>query len=134
MEKVTLETMNYMLLSNTVYGVINWAKSQVSHVIKYPSKPIFKESFNSTEAKKYALLLKDYEKSIKHYSSELKKQSVITSQINEQILLFIKEQSGLDTIPDKYIDKVYSLAWDRAHSEGYYGVYCYLLDLVAIFK
>lgn len=45
----------------------------------------------------------------------------------------IKEESGLNEIPEQYRAKVYSYAYQQGHSSGYSEVYNYLLDLVGIF-
>lgn len=45
----------------------------------------------------------------------------------------IKEDSGLNDIPEQYRDKVYSYAYREGHSSGYGAVYSILINLVEIF-
>ena len=48
----------------------------------------------------------------------------------------VREESGLNNlkIPQRQADKIWSKAWQDGHSDGYYSVYCKLLELVELFE
>ena len=69
----------------------------------------------------------EYEKSVNAYKEEFVRLYGLLEDM-------IKEDSGLNTIPEQYRDKVYSYAYQQGHSSGYGEVYNYLLDLVDIFE
>lgn len=79
------------------------------------------------EKEEYQKLLREYETNNDFYKSESKRLYDILDDI-------IREDSGLNDIPEQYRDKVYSYAWERGHSSGYSEVYNCLCDLVEIFN
>ncbi len=79
------------------------------------------------EKEEYQKLSKEYETNNDFYESESKRLYDILDDI-------IREDSGLNGIPEQYRDKVYSYAYENGHSSGYIEIYNYLLDLVEIFK
>lgn len=54
--------------------------------------------------------------------------------VNNLIEEYILEESGLNTIPEQYRDKVGRYAYDVSHSSGHYEVYQTLCELVKIFN
>ena len=85
--------------------------------------------------------IEDYTKKVEQYNIDLAEYK-IENEIYESesrrlwdlLEEKIKEDSGLNTIPEQYRDKVYSYAYQRGHSSGYGEVYGYLCDLVNIFE
>lgn len=51
-----------------------------------------------------------------------------------QLWSFIEEHAELNIVPDKYHDKLRSMAWEKGHSEGWYSVLTQLKNLVSIFE
>ena len=79
-----------------------------------------------SEKEKYKIDLEEYKIKNTFYGDESMK---LYSLLEEKI----KDDSGLNSIPEQYRDKVYSYAYEQGHGSGYGEVYNYLLDLVEIF-
>lgn len=98
-----------------------------------PKKPFLTKGAGSVAAQKYAEELAAYES-----ENETCKQARDAAQehnrkVNELIETLIREESGLNLIPEQYRDKVYAYAWQTGHSSGYSEVYNHLSELVDIF-
>lgn len=133
MEEVTLKKLIEITNTSSVSNAIDWAFEQQCEYILKPTKPV--QSINSsTDAKKYAIALEEYEKNLESYKIDIEIYKKRENEINLVITEFIKEMSGLNTIPEQYRDKVYAKAYSDAHSYGYDSVYIELLDLVEIFN
>lgn len=78
------------------------------------------------EKEEYKKLLEEYNININFYELESKRLYDILDDI-------IREDSGLNDIPEEYRNKVYRYAWERGHFSGYSEVYNCLCDLVEIF-
>jgi hypothetical protein len=90
-------------------------------------KPTEEEVSNFlAEKEKYKTDLEDYKTKDEFYRKE-------SSRLYSLLEYKIKEDSGLNNIPEQYRDKVYSYAYQQGHGSGYGEVYNYLLDLVEIF-
>ena len=79
-----------------------------------------------SEKEKYKIDLEEYKIKNTFYGDESMK---LYSLLEEKI----KDDSGLNSIPEQYRDKVYSYAYQQGHGSGYGEVYNYLLGLVEIF-
>jgi trehalose-6-phosphate synthase len=84
------------------------------------------ENYNNS-SKQYHLILVDYENKKSFYDSESLR---LWDLLHEKV----KEDSGLNDIPEKYRDKVYSYACREGHSSGYIEIYNILCELVDIFN
>jgi hypothetical protein len=88
----------------------------------------------SDEALKYATDLKEYEAADAKYKEFMAERSKESNRIHQLTEELIREESGLNDIPEQYRDKTYSYAYNQSHGFGMQEVYHTLLDLVEIFK
>lgn len=130
MEQVTLEKLQEF---GSVSQAIEWAQKQYGTYPKPPIKPLLSVIHTSDDVGIYQKNLQHYEKAYEEYKKE--KESWVTNQrvINKIIEQYIKDQSGIDSIPEQYRDKLYSKAYEDGHSNGYYEVYLKLISLIEIF-
>lgn len=98
-----------------------------------PNKPRQPNTFDSKSAMEYGASLAEYESQKVDYDNANALAKEHNSDVDRLIVRYIQLESGLNTIPAQYQDKVYSFAWDKGRSAGYYEVYSYLTDLVEIF-
>ena len=91
-------------------------------------------SDNIKMVKEHLQNLEKYEEDKKAYNAAVEKNAPVNDEINEVFLEYLKEKSGLNTIPKQYRDKVYSYAYQQGHSSGYGEVSSYLIELVDIFN
>ena len=128
-----IKKMKEIACTSTIYDAIHWALEQGLELPKIPKKPIIHIN-NSSDAKQYAIELEEYEKKYAEYEDNFYEYKKIKIAIENVIVEFIKEMSGLNDIPEQYRDKVYSKAYEYGHSSGLSEVYNTLLDLVEIFN
>jgi DNA-binding ferritin-like protein (Dps family) len=135
MEKTqTVVTLEAMKDFNSVMEAIQWAESQYKNEYKSaPSKPILSNNATSEEARKYADLLEVYEKETIDHKETIRLYYEKMNKIQSVIVEYIKDYTGLNTIPKQYRDKVYSKAYEDGHSGGFYEVYLKLESLLEIF-
>lgn len=131
-----LEFMDNSYVNNgSVHDTIQLAIALTPKCGARPSKPYLSHNHKSEEAIKYANALKEYEANVAEYRKTEQEIDVIRNYIYEAIVKFIKSESGFnDHVPVKYMDKVYNLAYENGHSNGYYSVYQELESLVKIFS
>lgn len=111
---------------------IKYAQEQYGEYPSKPSKPNLKHGHSSVEAKQYVSDLEAWEKGMVEYNKQKSEYQERSSLVNEVIEDFIKDEAGLDTVPETSRGKVWSKAWSDGHSNGYsevYGVLCSLVDL-----
>lgn len=130
MEQVTLEKLQEL---SSVEHAISWAKKQYGDSPKLPTKPVLLGKHTSEDVGEYQKNLQLYEKAYDDYKIEKEIFHKNRSKIDAVIVEFIKEESGLNTIPEVYRDNVYSKAYEDGHSCGYYEVYLKLNSLLEIF-
>ncbi len=131
--KFTLESLQQRLenieLDTYPQGVINWALDQRQ---PRPHQP--RNTPTTVEDAKIVLKqLEEYERLKKIYDQDLTAIEEFNAEIEEAVVAFMKDESGLLTIPKQYQDGVYSYAWNQGHSYGYAEVYGHLVELVKIF-
>jgi len=121
---------------SNVKTAIEYAKTQYGAYPAYPAdnlrKPILPEKHDSEVIAKFHAEYMEYEEAIKKANNKQKAYRYKVNEINEVIIDFIKEESGLNTIPEQYRDKVYSKAYENGN--GFYEVYIELCSLVDIFS
>lgn len=130
MEQVTLEKLQKF---GSVSQAIEWAQNQYDTYPKLPAKPILLAKHTSEDVSKYQKDLHEFEKAYDNHKIEKEKYNTNSNNINNLIVQFIKQEAGLDTIPEQYRDKVYSKAYEDGHSSGYYEIYLNLNSLLEIF-
>ncbi len=79
-----------------------------------------------SEKEKYKIDLEEYKIKNTFYGDESMR---LYPLLEEKI----KDDSGLNSIPEQYRDKVYSYAYEQGRGSGYGEVYHYLCNLVEIF-
>ncbi len=102
---------------------------------KLPKKPILLSRTPTQDN------IEKYTKGVEQYELELNEYRIKNSVFKEEsarlyslLVEKVKEDSGLNDIPEQYRDKVYSYAYEQGHGSGYSEVYHYLHNLVEIFK
>lgn len=132
--KFTLESLQEKLNEQDMHpqGVINWALDQRQ---KYPARPHKPQNMPKTveDAEMLVKQLKDYERLKDIYHQDLIAIEAFNAEIEEAVVAFMKDESGLLTIPKQYQDGVYSYAWNQGHAYGHAEVYSHLVELVKIF-
>lgn len=116
-----------------LYEIIKTLENLRVHVPR-PNKPIQPKDISSTGYREYADKLKTYEVELEEYRNDQAKCSIFNIKVDVLIHDFVCEESGLNTIPEQYRNKVFSKAWSDGHSGGYYEVYQELCELVEIFN
>ena len=129
----TLESLAVFTREMGVTGTISHLQSLKGYANK-PPRPAMPKAHTSQGARQYAEDLEAYEKEISDYNEANKLATEHNRMVHDTIVEYIKDESGLAGVPEKYRDNVYSFAWDKGHSAGYYEVYTYLCDLVEIFE
>lgn len=132
--KITLDSLQQMLSQPTAYpqGVINWALDQRQPRPDRPHQP--RNTPTTVEDAKIVLKqLEEYERLKKIYDQDLAAIEEFNAEIEEAVVAFMKDESGLLTIPKQYQDGVYGYAWNQGHAHGHSEVYSHLQELVKIF-
>lgn len=118
-----------------IYDAIEYANK--SNPFPYPErigKPFLCKNPTSNDAVEYATKLKHYEDSLVSY----KESKMLYDQGKREIIHLIeeriKDEAGLDIVPEQYRDKVYYHAYSSGHSYGYSEVYNHLCTLIDIFE
>jgi len=105
---------------------------------EYPSRPPY-PTLNvvrptSEQALKYAQDLAKYEDAILQYKSKKAEYDAQYNILNTILEQYIWNISGLTKlVPEDRQRKVWNLAWEKGHSNGYYEVYLELCQLVELF-
>lgn len=143
MENVTIEKLQNVGVDSITLA-IEWAKSQYPKYPERVSKPtmptlsskhtsedlsVYTKDFASYQDK-----FKEYEEKTKTYKTDLESYNTKVREINKVIEEYIKEEAGLNDIPEKSRAKVFAKAWQDRHGSGYYEVYLELEELVDLFK
>jgi hypothetical protein len=120
---------------SSVYEVETYARGKRMPYPNYVSKPSkLPRGHSAKEALEYAQKLAEYEELEKEHDIKVREASIYNSTIDAVIVEWMKENSGLNDIPEQYRSKVYSLAYERGHSSGHSEVMSNLIDLVHIFE
>ena len=119
--------------NGNVYQAIRDADTLKADYSFHPKKPFLLKGANSGTAQKYAQDLAAYEAAKEVYNKEAKAAQEHNRKVYQLIENLIREESGLNFIPEQYRDKVYSHALQSGHSSGYSEVYNHLCELVDIF-
>jgi Zn-dependent oligopeptidase len=118
----------------SVFNAIQFAQNTN---IAYPArvtKPILKNSNDVEKLMAHVEALKQYEIDKMVFDTELDCYNNVRIHNNTIVEEYIKDESGLNNIPEQYQEKVFNKAWSDGHSDGYYSVYQELCNLVDIFN
>jgi hypothetical protein len=129
-------THNPQVVISELRSMVLRKRSEVK-VDKWVSKPTMARMTGKDEkekAQKLLIEIEAYEKTEKRIKAQMKKRDAIGNHWEKMAIQYLKEESGLFTIPKKYQQKVWSKAWEYGHSNGYPEVYHYLRDLLEIFE
>lgn len=132
MKKLTIEMLNSY---DSVNAAIKFAETYYDdNYLPKPVKPaIPRRAHTSTEAVEYAQKLEVWEKKMEEYYKVRNAAQQVENEVNAVLEQYLKEQAGLNSIPEKSQAKVWQKAWDDSHSSGYYSVYQELVQLVELF-
>jgi hypothetical protein len=100
-------TLEYLQAIGDNYQAIEFARGEMIDYPERVKKPSLKNNPTSQDAEEFALNLKQYEKDIELYNNSKKEVQEYNSKIDDILIEFIKEASGLNSIPEQYRDKVY---------------------------
>lgn len=131
MELVTVEKMKGQ---GDVYKAIEWAQKQKGEYPERPKKPNLPSKHTSLDATQYVDELFLWEKQMIIHNGLTTAYMANENSINDVIIEYIKDMSGLADIPKQYQEKVYSKAYEDGHSGGFYAVYQELDSLIDIFN
>lgn len=103
--------------------------------VSKPTVPRLKSNVPSQEEMETYLNARvAYEKELEEYGFNNDSYKQESSRLWNLLEEKIKEDSGLNDIPEQYRNKVYSYAYREGHSSGMGEVYNYLIELVEIFN
>ena len=125
------------LYRDSVYNIFEKLDNYKSN-LDYPRKPKFPKLLSTSpsiqEIESYKQDMSSYEIDLEKYVQD----KIVYDNISNTIVSLkeeiIREESGLNKIPEQYRDKVYDVAYRSGHSSGYLEVYNKLVDLVEIFE
>jgi hypothetical protein len=112
---------------------IQWAQEQMPEFPDAPKRPRLALAHTSKEAELYAVELQQFEASQQNYKAARNAVQSLSNAIDAVICEFIKQDCGLESVPEQYREKLWNKAWEDGHSSGYYEVHNKLLGLVEIF-
>ena len=102
---------------------------------KLPTKPRLKSTTpDADEIKAYGKAMIQYELDHVKATELILQQKQFNGKIEVALDELIRDESGLNDIPEQYRDKVYSKAYSDGHSSGYLSFYYELTELVEIFN
>jgi hypothetical protein len=119
--------------NGNVYQAIRDADMLKADYSYHPKKPFILKGANSVTVQKYAEDLAAYEAEKEVYDKAAREAQDHNRKVYALIENLIREESGLNFIPEQYRDRVYAHAWQTGHSSGYSEVYNHLCELVDIF-
>jgi len=132
-----MKKINYInKFGNSVLEASEYAKSLHPEYPVKPVKPTIRnpKSPSPVDHRDYATVLEKYEQEMIEWRIKRDEYDKISNEINSELVGYIKEVAGLNSIPEKFRDKIWNKAWDDGHAYGYSEVYYKLLDLVDIFN
>jgi len=118
---------------NDVFDTITYCKRLEVPYSMRPMKPILPPSHSTEQVMEYAKKLEEYLVKNEGYAAMVVIANAHNRAVEKLIEDYIIEESGLNTIPSQYRNKVYDYAYDQSHSNGYYEVYQTLIELCKIF-
>jgi hypothetical protein len=130
----TQEEIDIRLQNVGTYDMIKSLEKLRVHVSR-PSRPDSGciKIKTAQEHREYADKLEQYEKEMEEYKVQDNMCKIHNLKVDTLILDFIKNEAGLNSIPEQYRNKVFSKAWSDGHSDGYYEVFMQLSELINIF-
>ena len=129
----SIEDFNKFAETHAIYETIEWAKTQKGNCPKAPIKPKTQNITSSAQAQELAIAFANWENEMAAYNKENQNWLDNKYKIESVLEDYIKEQAGLNDIPESSRDKVWDYAWAQGHSDGYYQVYLYLCQVVDLF-
>lgn len=121
-----------------VEQAIEYAETFFPVVIENPIKPTLKKNPTVSEATEFVELLKIYEIDLVKYNDDVIIESKLYDDVQNIIVSYIKEVSGLNDIDEKYHQEIlhgcdfyYSIKYGN---ESYYDIYKALIEKIKDFK
>jgi hypothetical protein len=130
-----MEISAFTIENDSIYDAeLKISKYLTEIYFKKPYEPNLASTRPSTEEiKKYNILKKEYDSNLKLYKDNQAFYMSEKSRVYSLLTIKLKEDSGLNTIPEQYRDKVYAYAYEQGHSSGMSEVSIYLERLLQIF-
>ena len=119
--------------NGNVYQAIRDADTLTVEYPYHPKKPFLVKGAGSVTVQKYAEELAAYEAQVEAYKKDRTEEQSHNLKVYTLIENLIREESGLNSIPEQYRDKVYAHAYQSGHSSGFSEIYNHLCELVDIF-
>ena len=99
-----------------------------------PKKPVLLTGATSDDMRKYADAFDEFQVKFAEFEAQRVAYYQCKFDIEQEVIKLICDESGIDSIPEQYREKVYRLAWQEGHSAGYHEVYQWLCRFVEIFE
>jgi hypothetical protein len=131
---LTLEKLNEVASELDVFRAIEFAKEFYEEYPDKPKKPTLNKDANSKEVLEYAELLKNWEVDFENYSNQYEIYNDNRSKVNELLKDFIMDQAGIEIVPEKYREKIYSKAIENSNSLDHFEIYTNIYNLIEIFE
>lgn len=131
-------------LAEACCGTHGWDSSGVQDAVsnfrdvrgEYPKnlpKPIWKDSFTSKDADAFGKLLAQWETNQAEVEAKRKAWNENEAWHNRILRRYIEIITGYGKVPEQYRSKIWDMAWEDGHSDGWVEVYYKLKKLVGIF-
>jgi len=136
-KEITVERLQSEFSADSGYAAIHWAENQYGDYPRPPKKPTPPTKgvgqLSSEELKSFTKEVESYEAAYEEYKIKRDAYQERENQIQSVITEYIKQESGLYSIPEKYQSRVWNLAYDTGHSDGFHTVFDQLCKFVSIF-
>ena len=130
----SIEDFNKFAETHAISETIEWCRTnQMVNRPKAPIKPKTQNITSSAQAQELAIAFANWENEMAAYNKENQNWLNNKYKIESTLEDYIKEQAGLNDIPESSRDKVWNYAWAQGHSTGYYQVYLCLCQVVDLF-
>ncbi len=130
-DKITLSVLESF---GDVYGAIRFVRESHKPWPDSITKPFLKRDHSVAEAKDYAKALEKYTKDEILYKKAKDEVIKYNNELDNLLETLMKEESGLNKLPEANRAKIWSLAWENGHSSGYSDVYTHLCDYINLFN
>ena len=117
-----------------MYQQIQYLLDTIGPYPEKPRKPVLQAGANSAAIRAYANAFAEFENKFAEFEAKRADYYKRKSEIEARVVELIKKESGFYSIPEQYQKKVWDIAWEEAHGNGYYEVYNLLERMVDIFE
>lgn len=120
---------------DNISAVADYVISFIPPLKPKPIKPKLDKEYNSADLKRHTTEIEQWESDMVEYGSYNTLRNIESGKATDLIEKYTHENLGFELhVPEKYRQKVISKAYSDGHSEGAYGYYHSLRNLIDIFK